>query len=130
MYCLDKIWEYCILLSKANKMIFFNPVYVYIWSYSEAADLKLLFLFLKTLWKFFLLYQIIVLDTKCLHRDLHSMCSWHELNQKTSQICIFNAETVLCNKEFWLELLKGDDRILKPASYALKGKYYRCVFSL
>lgn len=36
------------------------------------------------------------------------------------QICISDAEIVLHNKELRLELLKGDDRILRTKSYAVK----------
>lgn len=132
---LDKIWDYYILLSKTNKIIFFNPVYVYIWGYFEAMCLKHLF-YLQKHSEFFCYIKLLLLDVKCLHRDLYSMYLWHELNQKISQISIFNAEIILCNKEFWLDLLKGDDEILNQLLILWKenitGVYFlhKCVIKL
>ena len=137
IHYLDKIWDYCILFSNTNKMIFFNPVFVYIWGYFEAAYLKLLFLSSKTLWNFFFCcIKLLLWDAKCLHIDLYSMCLCHELNQKIYQINIFNAEIVLCNKEFWLDLLKGDDVILNQLLILwmgnITGVYFlhKCVIKL
>lgn len=134
IYCLDKIWDYHILLSKTNKMISFNPVYVYIWGYLEAVCLKLLFLPSKTLWNFFLLSKIIV--TRCQMSPYRSILYVFKTWAKQENIPNKYFQCRNCNKEFWLDLLKGDDGILNQLLILWKGNItgvyflHKCVIKL
>ena len=95
------------------------------------ADVSLGLIFLKkknTLEIFSFCIRLLLLDAKCLHRELHSVFMKRAKPENIPNMC-FQCRVVLCNRECCLELLKGDDRILKPTSYSLKRKYHRYIFS-